>query len=223
MDIYCNDKFYDTVMCDICHRNTYYSNGRYYCINCKRICYTRFKRTDNRCRISVKNNCKMQHFKQILNNLLNYNITPSILECFYEYLDKNSITRENINICVVENFVKTISNTTQDNMLKYQLLNIVLYDRAKPSISEINNVIDIFQAFILFIQDLEPNFTMKYDFYVMKIFQYLKIRYNFTKREFKDNTKKNKDNCYWTKFLRYGLKQYNTKKIVCIPEDDQDF
>ena len=223
MDIYHNDRFYDTMMCDLCHRNTYYNNGKYYCINCKRICYTKFKKSDNRCRISIKNNCKMQHFKQILNNLINYNLSNEVKEDFRKYMAENGITKDNINICVVENFIRTISTSTQDTMLKYHLLNLILYNRSKPTINEIAEVINVFQIFILFIQDIEPNFTMKYDFYVMKIFQYLNIQYNFSKKEFKDNTKKNKDNCYWNKFVKYGIMKYTTDNKLYIPEDDQDF
>lgn len=223
MDIYYNDKFYDTVTCDLCYRNTYYSNGRYYCINCRRVCYTRFRRSDNRCRISIKNNCKMQHFKQILSELISYNVPDTVMDEFKDFIEKNSFCYDNINICVVENFIKNNISGKPDNMLKYQLLNKVLYNKEKPTDEDIQRAIEIFQSFIYFIQDLDSNFTMKYDFYVMKIFQYLNIKYNFSKREFKDNTKKNKDSCYWNKFIKYGLKQYQLDKALSIPEDDEDF
>lgn len=225
MEIFYNDKFYDNITCDLCYRNTYYSNSRYYCINCKRICYTRFKKVDNRSRITIKNNCKMQHFKQILNELVSYNISDIVREMFDQYIQDNNITADNINICIVENFIKNYvtAQSKTDNMLKYQLLNKVLYNREKPTMQEIEDACEVFQTFILFIQEQESNFTMKYDFYVMKIFKYLNIEYNFSKREFKDNTKKNKDNCYWNKFLKYGYKEYYYKKKISIPEDDKDF
>lgn len=220
MDIYCHDRFYDSMMCDICHRNTYYNNGRCYCINCKKIYYTRFKKVDNRSRISMKNNCKMQHFKTKLNELLNYNLSSEVLAEFLKYIEKHKIAKEDVNICIVENFIKTITSAPTESMMKYHLLNIVLHGRSKPTLSEITKVIDIFQIFINFIQDLEPNFTMKYDFYVMKIFQYLQIPYNYSKKEFKDNTKRNKDNCYWNKFIQYGLMKYKDNTVLCIPLDD---
>ena len=223
MEIYYNDKFYDTITCDLCYRNTYYSNGKYYCINCKRVCYTRFRRSDNRCRISIKNNCKMQHFKQVLSELISYNIPNQVRENFDEFLASKNITSKNINICIVENFIKSKISEKPDNMLKYQLLNKVLYNREKPSSIDIQRTVEIFQEFLYFIQELDSNFTMKYDFYVMKIFQYLNIEYNFSKREFKDNTKKNKDSCYWNKFIKYGLKQFYLDKVISVPEDDQDF
>lgn len=218
MDVFYRDSFYDNLRCDICDCNTYYTNGKYYCVNCKRTCYTKFKRIDNRSRINVKNNCKIQHFKQLLNRLMSYNTPDVIVEDFRQYLREASIKDSDVNICVVENFLH--SNYSHDLIIKYQLLNIITRGRGRPTDEEVTRCIEVFQSFLLFVQDIETNFTMKYDFYIMKIFNHLGIDYDFSKREFKDNTKKNKDSCYWEKFIKYGNKIYKNKTIVSIPEDD---
>lgn len=223
MDIYSHDRFFDVMMCDMCNRNTYYNNGKCYCINCRKIFYVRYKKQDNRSRLAVRNNCKIQHFKMKMNELMKYSLLEEVYNDFLDYIDRHRIQKEDINICVVENYVQTITESTPHPVMKYHILNRYLYGRAKPTIEEVNAVIEVFQIFVTFIQEIESNFTMKYDFYVMKIFEYLKIPYNYSKREFKDNTKKNKDNCYWNKFLQYGLVKYRDTNQLGIPEDDQDF
>lgn len=221
MDYYLHDKFYNTITCDRCHRNTYYNNYRYYCISCKNMFYTRFRKVDNRCKISVKNNCKIQHFKKILHELMSYNIPEPIWLEYNTFLTKMNINNTNINICVVDRFLKQIGSHNIFVIGKYHLLNKILYDRVKPSVEEINESIKIFNVFITFIQDIDPSFTMKYDFYVHKIFKLLDVKYDFSKMEYKDNSKKNKDTCNWTKFVKYGLNEYRNKEVLSIPNDPE--
>lgn len=222
MDKYANDKFYNTITCTKCSRNVYYHKAKYYCINCRMTLYIPYKRYENRSKVNLKNNCKIIHFKKLLQDLLTTKIPDQLRSIFNKFITDNNITKEKINICIVERFAK-FYNFKLLAPIKYQLLNSILFNRDKPTQEEADRAIEVFNIFVVFIHDISPQYTMKYDFYLNKIFNYLQIPYDYSKITYKDNIKNNKDMIYWRKFIKYGISLYTNKETLSSPIDEYNF
>ena len=219
MENYANDRFYNTITCTKCGRSLYYNKFKYYCINCRMTLYIPHKKYENRSKVNLRNNCKIIHFKKLLQDILSTNIPDPLKKLFNTYISTNNITKDEINICIIDRFVKH-TGLKIPSTIKYQLLNSVMHNRDKPSQEEANKAIEIFNIFISFIHDISPQYTMKYDFYLNKIFKYLGVNYDYSKITYKDNIKNNKDMIYWTKFIKYGISLYSDKEILSIPIDE---
>jgi len=184
--------------------------------------YIPYKRYENRSKVNLKNNCKIIHFKKLLQDLLTTKIPDQLRSIFNKFITDNNITKEKINICIVERFAK-FYNFKLLAPIKYQLLNSILFNRDKPTQEEADRAIEVFNIFVVFIHDISPQYTMKYDFYLNKIFNYLQIPYDYSKITYKDNIKNNKDMIYWRKFIKYGISLYTNKETLSSPIDEYNF
>jgi len=179
-----------------------------------------YKKYENRSKVNLRNNCKTIHFKKLLQDLICSSVTPQLREQYFKFLADFNITPDKISICTIDKFSKYLGIKIT-SPIKYQLLNSVINGRDKPSMEEVNEAIELFNVFVSFIHDISPQYTMKYDFYLNKIFMHLNIKYDYSKIAYKDNIKNNKDMIYWTKFVKYGISEYSIKEKLSTPYDEQ--
>ena len=211
--------YYDHVSCVKCNRNIHYNKGRFFCKFCNIFFYNPGKRRENRSRVTLKNVNKVNHFRKILNQLRNIRISQEEINTFVNYILNSKIERKDVDICIVEKYISSFSLCTDS---KYHLLNYILFNKLVPNIEEINNAVKVFQSFIYFIHNINPTFTIKYDFYIDRIFSFLKINYVYNKKCYKDNVKKNKDYLFWNKFIRSCIGMNDEQIIKTLDYDVEE-
>lgn len=193
------DSVYDHICCVRCSRNVEYHKLRCYCQYCDLYFYISSRNRTGRTRVILKNNNKLKHFKKILSNIYSTNVPNTVLKKFDVFLECNNISKQDVDICIVDYYIAKYD--VNCDLYRYHLLNYARFGITVPPLASMKDAADIFQMFINFIHELIPNYTIKYEFFINKIFVYLKVNYQLEKRSYKDNTKKNKDELYWSKFL----------------------
>ena len=199
--------------CIYCAKPTLLFNAKSFCTFCSSSFFN-IRSMEKASRLSLKNNNKISHFKKFLHYILNNNCTHNDISLYHKYLADNNIQHEDI--FVVEAF---LAENNKQYLNKYIFLNLNFECNMTKS-EIIDQSVAIFQSFLTYISTYKVCHTIKYEFYITKIFDYLHIPFVMTKKSYKDNTKRSEDNLIWNKFIKYGFKNTEHFLIQSLHEEE---
>lgn len=166
-------------------------------------------------RTNVKINNKKSHFKKILTSLRMIYIPASYLSEFDRIITLRGIKVDEVDINLIKWFLGTYN--VKNTIVSFIMLNLVKNQRQSLDSSELETACDIFNEFIIFVHNLYPNFTVRYDFFIDKVLRFNNVNLCFKPRNYKDISRKNIYQIIWDRFLIHLNKKMKSTFKTLIP------
>jgi hypothetical protein len=208
-----------SVVCYSCKRSTVISNEQgMYCHLCDRIFYHNGTHSLSEGRTNVKINNKKTHFKKLLTSMGMLYVPYEYIQQFKHLLSSRNIKLDDVDINLVKWFLNTYN--VKSTIVSFIMLNIIKNDKPSLTNSELEKSCDTFNEFIIFVHNLYPNFTVRYDFFIDKVLAYHNIDMSFKQRSYKDVTRKNIYQIIWDRFLIYFSERLKRSQKIYLPVNE---